>query len=60
MGIQRRKKGNRLMEQSKVRSGRRGDNMSEINEFMSEHWVILYGILMFVLGEIAGYIKAKR
>ena len=38
----------------------RGDNMSEINEFMSEHWVILYGILMFVLGEIAGYIKAKR
>lgn len=34
--------------------------MSEINEFMSEHWVILYGILMFGLGEIAGYIKGKR
>ena len=36
-----------------------GDGMSKINEFMSEHWVILYGILMFVLGEIAGYIKGR-
>ena len=35
------------------------DNMNEINEFMSEHWVILYGILMFVIGEIAGYIKGR-
>lgn len=31
-----------------------------MKEFMSEHWVILYGLLMFVLGEIAGYIKGKR
>lgn len=40
--------------------GRRGDGMSEINKFMSEHWVVLYGILMFVIGEIAGYIKSKE
>lgn len=31
-----------------------------MKEFMSEHWVILYGLLMFILGEIAGYIKGKR
>jgi len=31
-----------------------------MKEFMSEHWVILYGLLLFVLGEIAGYIKGKR
>ena len=31
-----------------------------MKEFMSEHWVILYGFLLFVLGEIAGYIKGKR
>lgn len=34
--------------------------MSGINEFMSKHWVVLYGILMFVIGEIAGYIKSKE
>jgi hypothetical protein len=34
--------------------------MNEINKFMSEHWVVLYGILMFVIGEIAGYIKSKE
>jgi len=31
-----------------------------MKEFMSEHWVILYGLLLFVLGEVAGYIKGKR
>lgn len=31
-----------------------------MKEFMSEHWIILYGLLLFVLGEIAGYIKGKR
>ncbi len=31
-----------------------------MKEFMSEHWVILYGLLLFILGEIAGYIKGKR
>ena len=31
-----------------------------MKEFMSEHWVILYGLLLFTLGEIAGYIKGKR
>ena len=39
----------------------RGDGMSEqVQEFMSEHWVILYGLTMFLLGKIAGYFMGKR
>ena len=29
-------------------------------EFMSEHWVIIYGMMMFGIGQLVGYIKGKR
>lgn len=29
-------------------------------KFMSEHWVIIYGMMMFGIGELVGYIKGKR
>lgn len=29
-------------------------------EFMSEHWVIIYGMMMFGIGQLAGYLKGKR
>ncbi len=29
-------------------------------KFMSEHWVIIYGMMMFGIGELAGYLKGKR
>ena len=31
-----------------------------ICEFCSEHWPILYGLLMFGIGEICGYIKGRK
>lgn len=31
-----------------------------ICEFCSEHWVVLYGFLMFGIGEIYGYIKGRK
>lgn len=31
-----------------------------VNEFMSEHWVLIYGLLLFLLGNIAGYLRGKR
>ena len=29
-------------------------------EFMSEHWVAIYGMLMFGIGELVGYIRERR
>ena len=29
-------------------------------EFMSEHWVAIYGMLMFEIGELVGYIRGRR
>ena len=29
-------------------------------KFMSEHWVIIYGMLMFEIGQLAGYLRGKR
>ena len=29
-------------------------------EFMSEHWVFIYGMLMFGIGELVGYIRGRR
>ena len=29
-------------------------------EFMSEHWVIIYEMMMFGIGQLVGYIKGKR
>ena len=29
-------------------------------KFMSEHWVIIYGMFMFGMGELVGYIRGKR
>lgn len=29
-------------------------------KFMSEHWVVIYGMMMFGIGELVGYIKGKR
>lgn len=29
-------------------------------KFMLEHWVIIYGMMMFGIGELVGYIKGKR
>jgi hypothetical protein len=31
-----------------------------MKEFLSEHWVLVYGLFMFAMGEVAGYIKGKR
>ena len=31
-----------------------------MSEFMSEHWIVIYGLIMFGIGELAGYIKGKR
>ena len=35
----------------------RGDG---IIKFISEHWVAIYGMLMFGIGELIGYIRGKR
>lgn len=29
-------------------------------KFMSEHWVIIYGMLMFEIGQLVGYFRGKR
>ncbi len=34
-----------------------GDRMIK---FMSEHWVIIYGMLMFEIGQLVGYLRGKR
>lgn len=31
-----------------------------VNEFLSEHWVLVYGLIMYVLGVFSGYWKGKR
>lgn len=31
-----------------------------VNEFLSEHWVLIYGLIMCVLGVLSGYWKGKR
>lgn len=31
-----------------------------VNEFLSEHWVLVYGLTMYVLGVFSGYWKGKK
>ena len=31
-----------------------------MKEFISEHWILIYGLFMFAMGEAVEYIKGKR
>ena len=31
-----------------------------IHSFLSEHWVIIYGLIMYLIGRIAGIIEESR
>lgn len=31
-----------------------------VNSFLSEHWVVFYGLIMFGIGTIYGYLHGRR
>ena len=34
--------------------------MKAINDFLYEHWVLIYGLSMYCLGRFIGYINGRR
>ena len=37
-----------------------GRTVTAMNEFLAEHWVMIYGMFMWGMGYIAGYLNRKR